>query len=131
VMTEGICPSGWHIPSDGEWQTMEMSLGMSEAEAASEGLRGTDEGYQMKSTSGWNDYNGSSGNGSNSSGFKALPGGGSGNVDFYNGGYSGFWWSASESGSNSWSRSLLYNNDNVYRYNSSHVNGYSARCVRD
>ena len=30
VMTEGICPSGWHIPSDGEWQTMEMSLGMSE-----------------------------------------------------------------------------------------------------
>ena len=44
VMTEGICPSGWHIPSDGEWQTMEISLGMSEAEAASEGWRGTDEG---------------------------------------------------------------------------------------
>ena len=34
VMTEGICPSGWHIPSDGEWQTMEISLGMSESEAA-------------------------------------------------------------------------------------------------
>ena len=31
VMTEGICPSGWHIPSDGEWQLMEMFLGMSES----------------------------------------------------------------------------------------------------
>ena len=29
VMTEGICPSGWHIPTDFEWGTMEMALGMS------------------------------------------------------------------------------------------------------
>ena len=27
------CPSGWHVPTDGEWMTMEMALGMSEAEA--------------------------------------------------------------------------------------------------
>jgi len=46
VMTEDICPSGWHIPSDGEWQTMEISLGMSESEAGDTGWRGTDEGYQ-------------------------------------------------------------------------------------
>ena len=95
VMTEGICPSGWHIPSDGEWQTMEMSLGMSEAEASSEGFRGTDEGYQMKSTSGWND----GGNGSNSSGFNGLPGGNRQSGGFqYKGSY-GNWWCASESGS--------------------------------
>ena len=71
VMTEGICPSGWHIPSDGEWQTMEISLGMSEADAASEGWRGSPVGDYMKSTSGWN----GGGNGSNSSGFTGLPGG--------------------------------------------------------
>ena len=38
VGSDGICPSGWHIPSDGEWQTMEISLGMSESEAASAGI---------------------------------------------------------------------------------------------
>ena len=54
MMTEGICPSGWHISSDVEWQTMEMSIGMSESEANDTAWRGTDEGYQMKSTSGWN-----------------------------------------------------------------------------
>ena len=56
VMANGgslLCPSGWHIPSDGEWQTMEISLGMSEADAASEGWRGTPVGdYLWKSTSG-------------------------------------------------------------------------------
>ncbi|HCV50391.1 MAG TPA: hypothetical protein DGP89_03520, partial [Saprospirales bacterium] len=48
VMTEGICPSGWHIPSDGEWQTMEISLGMSESEAAQMGWRGSPVGDYMK-----------------------------------------------------------------------------------
>jgi uncharacterized protein (TIGR02145 family) len=92
VMTAGICPSGWHIPTDLEWQTMEISLGMSVSEAASEFWRGTDEGYQMKSSSGWN----SGGNGSNSSGFTGLPGGDRYSSGFrYNGNY-GFWWSASE-----------------------------------
>ena len=77
---------------------MEISLGMSEAEANNTGYRGTDEGHQMKSTSGWN----SSGNGSNSSGFNGLPGGYRYSGGFYNDGYFGFWWSASESGSFSW-----------------------------
>ena len=27
-MTEGVCPSGWHVPSDGEWPTMEILLGL-------------------------------------------------------------------------------------------------------
>jgi uncharacterized protein (TIGR02145 family) len=136
VMTEGICPSGWHIPSDGEWQIMEISLGMSESEASVRGWRGTDEGYQIKSTSGWH----GNGNGSNSSGFNGLPGGftqwthkgqitgyySSGNIN----GYSS-WWSSSESGSNSWERFMTHYNDIVYRYNVIRYNGLSARCLRD
>ena len=35
----GLCPGGWHIPSDGEWMAMEMVLGMSEAEANEIGLK--------------------------------------------------------------------------------------------
>jgi uncharacterized protein (TIGR02145 family) len=132
VMTSGICPSGWHIPSDGEWQTMEISLGMSESEAADTEWRGTDEGYQMKSTSGWdNTPDGFSGNGSNSSGFNGLPGGYSYSGGFYTSGDNGYWWSASESGSGSWRRSLDYDDVTVYRSSSYRGFGFSARCVRD
>jgi uncharacterized protein (TIGR02145 family) len=127
VMTAGICPSGWHIPSDGEWQTMEISLGMSEAEANDTGYRGTDEGHQMKSTSGWN----SSGNGSNSSGFNGLPGGNRCSGGFCNSGNFGYWWSASESGSYSWERRLFNDADDVGRDVGNRYDGFSARCVRD
>jgi uncharacterized protein (TIGR02145 family) len=125
VMTAGICPSGWHIPSDGEWQTMEISLGMSESEAAGTGWRGTDEGYQMKSTSGWND----GGNGSNSIGFTGLPGGYKSSIAFDNKGLNGYWWSSSESDSNSWYRMLLSTTDNVARYPFYRYGGFSARCM--
>jgi uncharacterized protein (TIGR02145 family) len=127
VMTEAICPSGWHIPSDGEWQTMEISLGMSESEAAQTGWRGSPVGDYMKSTSGWN----SGGNGSNSSGFTGLPGGYRYSGGFLNNGDNGNWWSASESGSNSWHRELLNYNDYVLRNSKHRSLGFSARCVRD
>jgi uncharacterized protein (TIGR02145 family) len=127
VMTEGICPSGWHIPSDGEWQTMEISLGMSESEAAQTGWRGSPVGDYMKSTSGWNN----DGNGSNSSGFTGLPGGYRSSGGFYNDGYVGYWWSASESGSLSWVRNLFNSLDDVTRDDIVRYFGFSARCVRD
>ena len=129
VMTDGICPSGWHIPLEAEWQTMEMTLGMSEAEATGTGWRGTDEGHQIKSTSGWND----GGNGSNSSGINALPGGYRLTGGFNVSGSSCYWRSSSESGSPSWVRVMDYDYDQVYRYNgitNLHL-GFSARCVKD
>jgi uncharacterized protein (TIGR02145 family) len=129
VMTEGICPTGWHIPTDLEWQTMEMSLGMSASDASSSGWRGTDEGYQMKSTSDWNDYG--NGNGSNSSGFTGLPGGYRASSGSFYSGVDGYWWSASESSSYSWSRTLYGNDDRVFRYDNNRKLGFSARCVRD
>ena len=127
VMTEGICPSGWHIPTDFEWGTMEMALGMSASEASGIGSRGSDEGDQMKSTSGWDNE----GNGSNSSGFNGLPGGYRYSGGFYFNVSVGYWWSASESGSNSWRRKLYNNSDEVYRDHSNRNLSFSARCVRD
>jgi uncharacterized protein (TIGR02145 family) len=64
-------PPGWHLPTDEEWKQLEMTLGMSQEEADNSGWRGTDQGLQMKATIGWND----NGNGTNTSGFSALPGG--------------------------------------------------------
>jgi uncharacterized protein (TIGR02145 family) len=116
VMTEGICPSGWHIPSDGEFTQLTDFLG---GESVA--------GHAMKSTSGWNN----NGNGSNSSGFTGLPGGGRYPSGFENNGYNGVWWSSLESGSNSWHRELGSRNYHVVRDYSSKYRGFSARCVRD
>ena len=136
VMVEGICPSGWHIPSDGEWQTMVISLGMSEVDAASEGWRGSPVGDYMKSTSGWgwSDWSGSSGNGSNSSGFTGLPGG---LIDPLDGFFFwveelGYWWTASGSDTSAWVWGMWDGWDDVSRNVSTSLSaGYSARCVRD
>ena len=108
--------------------TMEMALGMSEAEANDTGWRGTNQGTQMKTTYGW--YNG--GNGTNSSGFSGLPGG----FRFYDGyfylaGGDGGWWSSSPDGSDAWSRNLDSGNEDVYRNNNGRRYGFSVRCVRD
>ena len=126
----GLCPSGWHVPTDGEWMTMEMALGMSESEANSLGYRGTDQGTQMKTTYGWNN----GGNGTNSSGFSGLPGG---FRDYYvigsfnYAGLSGFWWSSSPFWSEAWYRMLVSNDEFVTRFDVDRRRGCSVRCVQD
>jgi uncharacterized protein (TIGR02145 family) len=128
LMEPGICPSGWHIPSDLEWQTMEISLGMSAAVAASSGWRGSPVGNYMKSTTGWN----GGGNGTNSSGFNGLPGGYAYPGAFDHSGDSGYWWSSSAYGSAySWNRLLGNYASDVARGSNYSGSGYSARCLRD
>jgi uncharacterized protein (TIGR02145 family) len=113
VMTEGICPSGWHIPSDGEFTQLSDFLG---GESVA--------GGKMKDNIQWN--------GTNSSGWTGLPGGYRDSGGFDYNGYYGVWWSASESGSYSWVRVLDYYVDDVYRkYYYFRYDGFSARCVRD
>jgi len=54
--TQGICPSNFHIPTDAEWKTLEIYLGMTQVQADATGDRGTDQGTQLKSggSSGFN-----------------------------------------------------------------------------
>ncbi|MDA0939542.1 MAG: fibrobacter succinogenes major paralogous domain-containing protein [Bacteroidetes bacterium] len=126
--SRGLCPSGWHVPTDGEWITMEMALGMSEAEANGTGWRGTDQGAQMKTDYGW--YNG--GNGTNSSGFSGLPGGYRYDSGLFNGaGYLGFWWSSSPYGFLAWDHYLGSSSEYVNRNINDRRVGFSVRCVRD
>jgi uncharacterized protein (TIGR02145 family) len=121
VMTAEICPSGWHVPTDGEFTELTDFLG-------GESVAGS----AMKSTSGWPDYNGNSGNGSNSSGFTGLPGGDRYSSGFnFNYGYVGYWWSSSEFGSYSWPRVLSHNSDDVFRDYNYQNYGMSARCIKD
>jgi len=117
--SRGLCPSGWHVPTDGEWTVMTDFLGGSSVA-----------GGQMKSTYGWN----GGGNGTNSSGFSGLPGGfrNSGSGYFSNASSYGYWWSSSTPFSNNaWYRRLFDSNEDVYRYALNQRYGFSVRCVRD
>jgi uncharacterized protein (TIGR02145 family) len=90
-------------------------------------------GRYLKATSWWNDYYGSSGNGEDTHGFSALPGGfGYSGVDFGNVGNSGGWWSSSEYDSNyAYLLDMFYYNEDTYYYSIVKSYLYSVRCVRD
>jgi uncharacterized protein (TIGR02145 family) len=79
------CPSGWHLPSDGEWEMLmyyvENDKGCSSCAAK-----------YLKATSSWN----SGGNGTDDYGFSALPGGNGSSNGYYDDGRSGYWWSSGE-----------------------------------
>jgi uncharacterized protein (TIGR02145 family) len=63
--SRGLAPIGWHIPTEMEWEILSSEIGFNE-----QGL-----GLKIKSTSGWNEIYGGTGDGTNESGFSALPGG--------------------------------------------------------
>ena len=130
VDTRGLCPTGWHVPTDCEWMFLEGSLGMSVADQESIGFRGTTEGGALKITTIWNLPNSGA---TNSSGFTALPGGYrdfSGN--YYHLGHGCNWWSTINFGSdNAWSRNMDTVSSNVSRNNYKKQDGFSVRCLRD
>ena len=92
---QGVCPDGWHLPSDDEWKELEMYLGMSQSDADNAGWRGTNEGSKLAGNASlW--YDGDSENNAEfgTSGFTALPGGCRVNNGNFGGiGYNGYWWS--------------------------------------
>ncbi len=124
------CPAGWHLPSDDEWKTLEIYLGMGQYEVDEIGWRGSDEGRKLKSTGGW--YN--TGNGTDEVGFSALPGGiRSIDENFYGMRSESYWWSATEyyDTLNMLYRRLSNSDYNVYRDFASKEYGFSVRCIQD
>jgi len=104
----GICMPDWKVPTDEEWKKLELYLGMNEHEVNDDGYRGTTEGFQLKSMTGWT----SNGNGNNSSGFSALPGGNYQiEIDTFESlGDDGYWWTITDKLIHklNWSRILTY-----------------------
>jgi len=127
-----VCPDGWHLPSDEEWKELEMYLGMSQAEADSEGWRGTDEGVKLKET-GTTHWDIPNTGANNQSGFTALPGGSrSDNGPFASIGNHGCWWSSTEYNTDyAWGRYVYYYDNNVCRNQFNKKDGYSIRCIKD
>ena len=126
------CPAGWHLPSDNEWKTLEIFLGMSQAETDVSGWRGTDEGGKMKEAgvAHWISPNTGA---TNSSGFSGLPGSSYGFIGYFGTlGLNWGWWSATEtSPADAWYRDLKYDNAFIGRFSTGKGNGFSVRCIRD
>jgi uncharacterized protein (TIGR02145 family) len=132
----GICPEGWHVPTDEEWMELEMFLGMSESDSKNTYWRGNTEGVQLKAkgTRFWESPNAEA---TNESGFSALPGGGRTGSSGYSGGF--FYkdtlasiWSSTEQGDlTAWCRDIGHDKGNISRDVITKRNGFSVRCVMD
>ncbi len=128
---KNVCPTGWHIPSDAEWNVLIANLDPAYNPTVS-GVQSTTAGGKMKST-GTQYWLSPNTGATNSSVFSGLPGGQRGSVGAFSGiGNFGYWWSSTGSSTfNAWYRSLSYANGSVNRNDSGKPGGFSVRCVRD
>jgi uncharacterized protein (TIGR02145 family) len=129
-----LCPTGWHVPTDAEYNSLELYLGMNPDSLNIWGWRGTDQGEQIKSITGW--VNG--GNGTNSSGFNGLSGGyrQGASGKFYALGVLTYWWTATDDSANgqpevSWYRRLDAVKNDIYKATTYKKGGKYIRCLKD
>ena len=117
VNTGKLCPTGWHVPTDTEWDDLETYLG---GGGAAVKLK-----VSSTHTPAWN--------GNNSSGFTALPGGGRNQGT---GLYTlitdrGNWWSSTSSPTGNWNRYWSTSNSTPIRFDATLKFGFSVRCIQD
>ncbi len=131
---QGICPPGWHIPTDEEWKVLEgaadSQYGIGDPEWDGSTYRGYDAGKRLKSETGW--YSGY--NGTDVFGFTARPGGCRNNwgLFFDLEYYARFWPSSEYNDYFAWQRYLGYGLDEIVReFTCYKDNGFSVRCLRD
>ena len=118
TLVQGICPTGWHLPSQTEWMALFTAVGGQSTA-----------GKVLKSQSGWNN----NGNGTDAFGFSALPAGDRlSDGYFYDVGARTYFWSSSEVNSSDAYIMLLYHNlKDAYLYNYDKKLVFSVRCVKD
>jgi uncharacterized protein (TIGR02145 family) len=119
--SRNIAPSGWHVPSDSEWNTLVNYLG-------GENVAGGK--LKETGTSHWNTPNTGA---NNESGFTARPGGsrGSSSGSFNDMGHGAYYWSATEFNNGARYRLLYYYNSDLYGSYFSKQGGFSVRLLRD
>jgi uncharacterized protein (TIGR02145 family) len=118
-----VCPAGWRLPARVEWLALAEAAGGQEIA-----------GKRLKAKSGWDE----DGNGTDSRGFSALPGGSRHHIagDFSYAGSMGFWWTSTEYGDggasgNAYIRTMNYSDDELSESYSGKGGGLSVRCVKD
>ena len=131
---QGICPNGWHVPSDAEWTQLTDFLGSQSQYQCNSSS--TNIAKALASTMGWNSNSddctvGNTPSNNNTSGFSALPAG----MYFgtpYNYANCAYLWSATEENeSYSYVHKLVYNRTSLSTDGTIKYCGCSVRCVRD
>jgi uncharacterized protein (TIGR02145 family) len=123
-----LCPTGWHVPTDTEWNDLINYLGGNEIAGFEMKTKGSVESRTGLWYSGYQ-------NASNNSGFSGTPG----DARYPNGvyssiGYTGYWWSSSENSFNTNVASmsfLSYSLNDALRNDYDKQAGFSVRCLRD
>lgn len=131
---QGICPTGWHVPSDAEWTHLENYVG-----SQSQYICNGNPSYIAKAlaaTSGW--YNsgetcdvGNNQSSNNATGFSAVPTGGCYGLTFSGGGTGAFFWSSTSTSSEAYCRVLDFAYPHVDRSTENKEVGLSVRCLHD
>lgn len=129
-----VAPPGWHLPSDEEWKTLELSLGLDRKEIDREGAR-CDEakasGGMLKAQGQWpTEYNGKKISVTNEAGFSAIPTGVYALGEFSHDGYTA-WWTSTADGDEAWIRFLHFFDNKIDRVKNSKIHAFPIRCVRD
>jgi uncharacterized protein (TIGR02145 family) len=140
----GICPAGWHVPTEYEWANLLDKVGGTTAFTTSTAYNawmGTNEGKNLKSKSifkvtdpGDGSWLDETNRGDNATGFGALPAGSRYNngSQFYSRGIVATYWSSSVSSAGyAWRRLFVDNEARVHRNPNTCSYGFSVRCVRD
>jgi uncharacterized protein (TIGR02145 family) len=121
--SRGVCPVSWHVPTDEEFMTLELEIGMSENMVETEGWRETDnEGIKLMSENWWI--------GTDEFGFSALPAGGGGGGFSGQGNWTSYWCSLPNTYYQR-TRHLQSNIPGISRYWSYEWAGLSIRCIKD
>ena len=136
TIVHGICPAGWHVPSDAEWTALTDYVN-----TEANGYRCNGDGTIAKALSqptGWSSNTnegcnaGNRGDKANATGFSAVPAGGCFSGDFYNFGNIAYFWSATQSdGDGAWCHYLGSLDSGVGSSQASKDYGFSVRCLRD
>lgn len=128
---QGICPAGWHLPTNDEWCIVETYVDPT-ISCSTTGWRGVDAGDKLKEagTTHWAPPNTSA---TNASGFTGLP---SGYRDYGDGSFHhqlsyGYFWTSTENYTHGWARSLGYDYSTIYRFSFDKSFGFSVRCLKD
>jgi uncharacterized protein (TIGR02145 family) len=119
--TRGICPAGWHLPTDAQQDTLDQYLKDSNQTCNANRNGAWDcssAGTKLK-------LGGTSGFNGPLAGYRGTTGG------FYNRGSNGYFWSSSQSGGSAWNRTLYTSIATVHRYANSKADGFSVRCLKD
>lgn len=115
--SQGICPTGSHIPTDNEWKILEFQLGMTQPQADTiNAWRGTDQGTQIKPS-------GASGLNLPLAGYRDL------DTNFYTMTTSAYIWSSSDATGVSYARALSSGGATIFRNTYSRNYGFSVRCI--